>query len=96
MGGKTRNIAVQLKLNYVTHAPFSSTHLSRAYKSVPPRCFKQTFYRKGKRGMKASENAIGRGTSESGTQKRATSFELMQNKLINDVARFTSHVSQTC
>ena len=36
--------------------------------------------------MKASENAIGRGTRANGAQKCATCFELMQNKLINDVA----------
>ena len=56
----------------------------------------QTFDRKGKRGMKARENAIGMGTSENGAQKRATCIALMQNKLKKDVARFTSHVSQAC
>ena len=46
--------------------------------------------------MKARENAIGREKREEGVQKRVTCIALLQNKLKNDVARFTSYVSQTC
>ena len=53
----------------VTHALFSCTHLSRADIRVgPPGPSWQTFDRKEKRGMKAREDAIGRGTRGNGAQ----------------------------
>ena len=53
----------------VTHALFSCTHLSRAdIRVCPPGPSWQTFDRKGKRGMKAREDAIGRGTRGNGAQ----------------------------
>ena len=62
--------------------------MSRAYKRVPPspRSFVADGLWGRKRGMKARENAIGRGKHEKGAQKRATCFALLQNKLKNDVA----------
>ena len=86
MGSKTRDIAitfiscsaVRTCLGHIRECP------------PPPGPSWQTVYGEGKRGMKARENAIGRGKHEKGAQKRATCFALLQNKLKNDVARFTT------
>ena len=58
------------------------THLSRAYKGVSsPGPSWQTVDGKEKKGMKARENAIGRGKREKDAQKRANCIALLQNKL---------------